>query len=79
MAIIDYGTADVSGQTYQLTGQADFTGRQLPEHMWEYTEFSAPGLDASGNSVTIRWFMKLEEEKELDDYDWNVADSVNYI
>lgn len=87
----DYGAVVFDGKEYQLTGEADFTGRILPGNMNYHEvalgekykfEMSAPAIDAEGSTYTIYWIfkgVKGEDDPELDSYDYDNVDRVEEI
>ena len=84
---IDYGTVKFEGKEYILISQADFTNR-LFNHMSNYHqvddgeefefEMSAQAVDIEGNKYTVYWrFTDVKgDQKELDTFDYSVADRV---
>ncbi|MFW5437792.1 hypothetical protein [Paenibacillus apiarius] len=84
----NYGTVVFEGKEFQLTGDADFTNRVLDGRFTNFHEasegeefefeMSAPGVDAEGNEVTVYWIFSdiKNEQKELDEYDY---DSINRV
>lgn len=84
---IDYGTVKFEGNEYRLTSQADFTNR-LFNHMSNFNqvddgeefefEMSARAIDNKGDKYTVYWrFTDVKgEQKELDEFDYSIADRV---
>ena len=55
------------GEEYKVTDSPDFTGRELPDHLEGYKEFSAPGEDGEGFEVEIFWVIEYNPDIDLDD------------
>lgn len=83
----NYGEVEFEGKEYQLTGDADFTGRQLPGD-WnmndvqdgeEYQfEMSAPAVGEDGKRYRVYWIFWVAkgEDWELDSLDYDKVDRV---
>lgn len=78
-----YGSVSFNGTTFNLTDQADFTGRQLDGRFTNYNEasegeaydveFSASAKDDDGNDATVYWMFEFVkgDEPELDSLNWD--------
>lgn len=88
MKTTNYGKAVFEGKVYNFTDQADFTSRLLGygtdyNDVVEGEEFefemSAPALNEHGQECTVYWIfsdIKGDDEKELDQYDYDKVDRV---
>jgi hypothetical protein len=86
----NYGEVEFEGKEYALTGDADFTSRQLPGN-WnmndvsegeEYQfEMTAPAFDETGKDYKVTWiFWKVKGEEWLpEDLDYDKVYSVEEI
>lgn len=84
----DFGTATIDGITYTLTGQAELSNRVFPNWWGDakegesyISEWEAPGVDADGNDVIVRWqFDEIKgSETEPDSLDWDSPYSVREV
>lgn len=78
----EYGTINFNGRTYELTNQAELTNRVFPgwwgdvEDGEDYvSEWSASGVDAEGEPVTVVWqFPAVRGEEPEDGGAWPWGD-----
>lgn len=84
---IDFGTVEFAGKTYKLINQADFSDTCFPsgsnfqdvgEGETYLFEMVARAVDDEGNEYEVSWvFSAIKgEERELDEYDYSVADDI---
>lgn len=86
---MDFGTVEYEGIKYTLQTDADYTNRLLPfntnyndvEYGEEFEfEMSADAKDENGKECTVYWILKATKgsEDELDHFDYDNVDRVNY-
>lgn len=85
----NFGTVTFDGREYFLTTGADFTNRLLPfsnnyndvcDGEWYAFEMAADAVDQKGIEYKVFWIfsnIKGENARELDSYDYDVADFVS--
>lgn len=83
---IDFGTVEFAGKTYKLTNQAFISDRCLPDQNYHEVaegetylfEMVAHAVDDEGNECQVSWVFSAVkgEERELDEYDYSVADDI---
>lgn len=73
---VNYGRIEHDGKEYIFTDMADHTNRCLLYNNDELFEMSAPAVDVAGNEYTVYWIFEKDNEKELEEYDYNNIDRV---
>ena len=73
----DFGKVQFESKTYFLKDYAVFTSRCLP-HPYQDTHFemSCIAKDYKGKQFVVYWIFENDEEKLLEDYDFNNVDRV---
>ena len=87
-----YGTVYHNGREYALTSDADYTNRLLPGgyvnlqdaqdgDRYDF-EMQASAMDKNGHEFAVVWIFtgtKGDNDPELSDYDYSMADEVTQI
>ena len=75
MEFKNYGEVTFNGKEYLLLEEA-YIGNETTEYI---TVMKATALDNNYDKVLVKWNFVYEENSELDDYDYSIATSVEYI
>ena len=73
----DFGTVQFENKTYFLKEDAEFTGRCLSQPYQDtHFEMSCNAEDENKNKFIVYWIFENDEEKLLEDYDFDNVDRV---